>query len=82
MSAFGGIVSCNFKINKQLALELDKIFYEVIIAKGFDREAIKVLKSKKNLRLIDSSKFSPVDILNFNSVNNSILVQSEDRKIF
>ena len=82
VSAFGGIVSCNFKINKQLALELDKIFYEVIIAKGFDREAIKVLKSKKNLRLIDSSKFSAVDILNFNSVNNSILVQSEDRKIF
>ena len=48
VSAFGGIVSCNFKINKRLALELNKIFLEVIIGNGFDKSALKILKSKKS----------------------------------
>ena len=82
ISAFGGIVLCNFKINKKLAIELNKIFLEVIIANGFDKDALKILKSKKNLRLIDSSKFSINDFLKFNSINGSILVQSEDKKLF
>ena len=36
ISAFGGIVSCNFKINSKLAKELDKLFIEVIIGNGFE----------------------------------------------
>jgi len=47
ISAFGGIVSCNFKLNKPLAMELNNIFLEVIIANGFDSEALKILKKKK-----------------------------------
>ena len=82
ISAFGGIVSCNFKINQNLALELNKIFLEVIIANGFDKDALKILKLKKNLRLVDASNFSLDEILKFNSVNESILIQSEDRKKF
>ena len=82
VSAFGGIVSCNFKINKKLALELNKIFLEIIIANGFDKNAFKILKSKKNLRLIDVSSFSLNDAFRFYSANNSILIQSEDKKIF
>ena len=82
VSAFGGIVSCNFKINQNLALELNKIFLEVIIANGFDKDALKILKLKKNLRIVDASKFSLDEILKFNSVNESILVQSEDKKKF
>ena len=81
-SAFGGIVSCNFKINKKLALELTKIFLEIIIANGFDKSALKILKSKKNLRLIDASKFSSDEILKFNNNNELLLVQSDDKKIF
>ena len=82
MSAFGGIVSCNFKITKILADELSKIFLEVIVANGFDKDAIKILKSKKNLRLIDASNFSFNEILKLNTVNDSMLVQSEDKQIF
>ena len=41
ISAFGGIVSCNFKVNKKMALELNKIFLEVIIGLGFDKESTK-----------------------------------------
>ncbi len=82
VSAFGGIVSCNFKISERLALELSKIFLEVIIANGFDKNSLKILKRKKNLRLIDSSKFLMEKNLGFNSVNNSILIQSEDKQVF
>ena len=83
ISAFGGIVSFNFRLNKNLAQELNKIFLEVVIAKGFDKDAQKLLKSKKNLRLIDSSNFTLKDkILKLNSVNDSILIQSEDQVKF
>ena len=82
ISAFGGIVSCNFKINKKLATELSKLFFEVIIAKNFESTALKILKKKKNLRLIDASKFNPLEILKFTSADKNLLIQSEDNKIF
>ncbi len=82
ISAFGGIVSCNFKITKNLALELSKIFLEVIIANNFDKEALKILKTKKDLRLIDASDLSRNEIFKFNSINNSMIIQTEDNKIF
>jgi phosphoribosylaminoimidazolecarboxamide formyltransferase/IMP cyclohydrolase len=82
VSAFGGIVSCNFKITKSLALELNKIFLEVVIANGFDKNAIQILNKKKNLRLIDASNFIIKDLLKFSSTNGSILTQSEDLKKF
>ena len=82
ISAFGGIVSCNFKITKNLALELNKLFLEVVIANSFDLSAIKILKQKKNLRLIDASGYSLNGDLQFTSSNETILVQSEDNNKF
>ena len=82
VSAFGGIVSCNSKMTKKLALELNKLFLEVIIANGFDKAALKILKKKKNLRLIDATNYSLKEILKFISSNEEILVQTEDLKKF
>ena len=82
ISAFGGVVICNFKINKTIAIELKKMFLEVIVANGFDKNAIKILKLKKNLRLIDASKFLLKNIHRYNSMNDSMLLQSEDKTIF
>ena len=53
------------KVTKSLAFELNKIFFEVIIANGFDKNALNLLKSKKNLRLIDASNFSFNEYLKF-----------------
>ena len=78
VSAFGGIVSCNYKITKKVAEELDKLFLEVIIGNNFDSDALKILKRKKNLRLIDASKYTLKNELKFTSNNEEILVQSED----
>ena len=82
ISAFGGIVSCNYRVTKNLALELNKLFLEVIIAEGFDSSALKILKTKKNLRLIDASNYFISEILKSNSLNEEILVQSEDNVKF
>ena len=76
--AFGGIVSCNFKVNKNLAIELNKLFLEVIISNGFDKEALKLLKKKKNLRLVDATNYSYKEILRLVSSNEEFLVQTED----
>jgi len=81
-SAFGGIVSCNFKITNNLALELNKLFLEVIIANGFDNRATKILKAKKNLRLIDGSNYMSDEFLKFVSFNKNIILQSEDLNLF
>ena len=78
VSAFGGIVSCNFKIRKKLAIELSKIFLEVIIANNFESEALKILKKKKNLRLVNATNFKFSEKFKFSSVSNNILFQSED----
>jgi phosphoribosylaminoimidazolecarboxamide formyltransferase/IMP cyclohydrolase len=82
ISAFGGIVSCNYNINKSLAVELNKLFLEVIVSNGFDKEALKLLKKKKNLRLIDATNYSFKEILRFISSNEELLVQTEDLKKF
>ncbi len=82
VSAFGGIVSCNFKINKKIALELNKIFLEVIIGLGFDKDSLKILKKRKNLRLIDASKLGKQSLNNINSHFDSLLLQSSDNKNF
>jgi len=78
ISAFGGIVSCNFKINKNLASELNKLFLEVIIGNGFEKGALRLLKRKKNLRLIDATNYSFKEVLRFVSYNEELLVQTED----
>ena len=82
VSAFGGVVSCNYKIKKTLAMELNNIFLEVVIANGFDSEALKVLKKKKNVRLIDATNFTMKNLVRFSSANESFLTQSEDIEKF
>ncbi len=52
VSSFGGIVGFNRDVGKDLAEELSRIFLEAIIAPGFDEGALKILSTKKNLRLL------------------------------
>jgi phosphoribosylaminoimidazolecarboxamide formyltransferase/IMP cyclohydrolase len=58
VSAFGGIVCLNRNVDKVLALKFNNIFLEVIAAKSFTKEALDVLKNKKNLRLIKLSQLN------------------------
>lgn len=80
MSIFGGIVAFNTKVDKETAIELKKIFLEVIIAPEFDDEALEILKGKKNLRVVKclSKSEGKINIVN---VDGGMLVQSADNKL-
>jgi|TARA_B100000929_G_scaffold252630_1_gene213124 phosphoribosylaminoimidazolecarboxamide formyltransferase/IMP cyclohydrolase len=82
ISAFGGIVSCNFKIKKKIALELKKTFLEVVICNGIETEALKILKSKKNLRIIDANNLKNANLKNISSSFNAFLLQNTDNFSF
>jgi len=81
LSAFGSVIGCNYKISKKLALEITKNFIEVIMANGFEKEALNVLKKKKNLRIIDISNYKFKNINSIKSFNGSFLLQSKDKII-
>ncbi len=52
LSAYGGIIGVNRKVSAQFAKEMSNIFFEAIIAPDYDREALKILSKKKNLRVM------------------------------
>jgi len=78
ISAFGGVIACNYKITKRIASEINKKFLEVLLAKGFDQESLKILKRKKNLRIIDISNFKLKNLTSIKSFDGSFLIQSKD----
>ena len=78
ISAFGGIISCNFKINDKIAKELSKIFLEIVIGKSFTKKAIKILKKKKNLRIIETKNLNYENKLSIKSNFNNFLLQEPD----
>ena len=82
ISAFGGVIACNFKVGKKIALEINKIFLEVILAKGFDKDSLASLKQKKNLRVIDISSFKIKNLISIRTFSSSFLIQSKNRVIF
>ena len=82
VSAFGGIIACNFKINKAIADEINKNFLEVILAKGFEKDALNILNKKKNLRIIDISKYKRKNQITVKTFDGSFLVQEKDKSIF
>ena len=75
VSAFGGVVLVNRKIDKDLARLLYNKFYEIILAPKFQVSSLKFLKSKKKLILIDSSKIKQTNDKIFKSVNSGTLYQ-------
>lgn len=78
-SIFGGIVALNEEVDVETAKQLHEIFLEIIIAPSFSQEALDVLTSKKNLRLltIDVKAPSKPDKV-LQSVHGGLLVQDED----
>lgn len=79
LSAFGGIVALNKKVSEEIARVIKENFYEVVIAPEYEPEALKILKSKKNLRILKvpfkGAKFAPYD---YRSIEGAMLVQEKD----
>ena len=81
ISSFGGVVAINSIITKKLAVELSKIFFEIIVARDFKKDALKILSKRKNIRLINCSKFSLVNTKHYLFLGNAFLSQDSDSKL-
>ncbi len=79
VSAFGGVLVTNAIIDKATAEEINKIFFEVIIAPDYDLEALEVLSQKKN-RIILIFKDNKIKTKQFRSLLNGMLMQDKDLK--
>jgi phosphoribosylaminoimidazolecarboxamide formyltransferase/IMP cyclohydrolase len=77
VSAFGGVLITNRPIDKETAEEMNKIFFEVAIAPGYDEEALQVLKQKKN-RIILLQRDTRLSEKTIRSVLNGLVFQDRD----
>jgi phosphoribosylaminoimidazolecarboxamide formyltransferase/IMP cyclohydrolase len=77
-SAFGGIIACNKEIDLATANEMNSLFFEVLIAPGFEPGVLEILKQKKNRIILLQKK--PVPYFNmFKSLLNGAIEQDIDR---
>jgi phosphoribosylaminoimidazolecarboxamide formyltransferase/IMP cyclohydrolase len=79
ISAFGGIVSFNGNVDEKLASEITKTFYEVIIARGFNKKSLEIFEKKKNLRLISLENFKEQDKFSYTFLGDNFLTQDKDQ---
>ncbi len=79
VSAFGGILIANRNIDKDTAYDINKLFFEVILAPGFDQEALEVLKQKKNRIILELKEMQPQP-LQFRSTLNGLLAQTVNQE--
>ncbi len=79
VSAFGGIVAANQTIDRATAERIIEVFTEVVVAPGFDDDALEVLKTKKNLRILEvANPTPPSQPWATRSISGGLLVQDAD----
>ncbi len=82
VSAYGGIVIINRPVDKEAAELINSIFFEVIIAPEYEKEAFEILSQKKNrIILVQKSTLETVTPLQYRSALNGILMQDKDTKV-
>lgn len=84
VSIYGGIVAFNRPVDKEVALLMKPIFLEIVLAPSFTPEALEVLSSKKNLRLLEVNMDSALENKvprQLTGINGGLLVQDADRNI-
>lgn len=85
VSIFGGIVVANGEIDEKTAEEINKIFVEILLAPSYTKEALEILKQKKNIRIMqleDISVKQPEDAIDIKKVSGGILVQETDNCLY
>jgi phosphoribosylaminoimidazolecarboxamide formyltransferase/IMP cyclohydrolase len=81
VSAFGGILITNDTVGKDAAEEINKIFFEVIIAPDYTEEALEILRQKKNRIILKRKSSGNMPARQFRSLLNGALVQDRDVSI-
>jgi len=79
VSIFGGIIAMNYTVDAATAEELNKTFLEIVMATGFDDDALEILRKKKNLRII-KIKNPVTDQQTWVKIDGGMLVQASDNQ--
>jgi len=84
VSIFGGIIAANREVCAATAVEVDKIFVEVVIAPSYSSEALEILTKKKNIRLLVGASVPahPLKTKDIKKVSGGLLIQSADDILF
>lgn len=80
VSAFGGIIICNRKVEAEAAAEIGKIFFEVVIAPEFSDDALAILTQKKNRIILRRKAAAPAGA-RMRTILGGMLVQDSDAKV-
>ena len=75
VSAFGGVVAINSIVSRKLALELNKTFFEIVVSRGYKKDALKILKKKRNIIIIECKKLNIIDKKHYLFLGNSFISQ-------
>ena len=78
-SAFGGVIICNREVDKETAHEIDKLFYEVLIAPGFEEGVESMLLNRKNRALVKIKSWDLASLIK-KSAENGVLIQEDNLK--
>lgn len=84
ISIFGGIVALNRTVDQKTAEEINNIFIEIVIAPAYDKEALEILKGKKNIRILQLAQLKDIEKaqLQVKTISGGLLIQEEDKKHF
>lgn len=82
VSIFGGIVAINGIIDKKTAEKMSEIFLEIILAEGYEEEALEILTRKKNVRIYEIPKKTSKNPRLIKSVRGGLLIQDYDDKVY
>ena len=78
VSAFGGIVAFNRRVDERAASAVAEIFTEVVVAPDYEEAALAVLRSRKNLRVLRSGEPGQAEGLEYRQISGGMLVQTRD----
>lgn len=79
ISAFGGVIITNRNIDKDVAQEINKLFFEIIIAPSYDDEAMETLKQKKNRIILVQNKIEDKQNIQYRSLLNGVLAEQKNK---
>jgi phosphoribosylaminoimidazolecarboxamide formyltransferase/IMP cyclohydrolase len=78
VSAFGGVIAVNRRVSKELAEQVAEVFTEVIVAPGYEDDAVEVLQAKKNIRILRCPLDEHPDPVELRGISGGVLMQRVD----
>ena len=81
ISAFGGVIIANRNIDKEVAEEINKLFFEIIIAPSYDEKALEILNQKKNRIILEQKQTNKNQQFQYRSLLNGVLAEQKNKSV-